>query len=276
MIKKGLISILMPVYNGFPDIKLSIAALLWQTYTDWECIIVNDGSIDGTKDFLNQLLDPRFKTVHLAENAGRGNARQIALEHARGEYVAYLDAGDWCSPQKLEYQIQYLQKNPDVSLVSTGMYSYGERKNFRRVRGLGNGLPCYFNKVKGRLSIACATAMIRRDVIADYKYDSSIDYGEDIDFFSRCMNGKKYAILSEVLYYYSEFDSMSIAKLKKAYKGIYNREKHIKNYLKYLYYTYAAPILGIDFIIKRRGRIPTDYQNKVFNELFKRLKLKRD
>ena len=276
MIKKRLVSVLMPVYNGLPYIKMSLTALLWQTYDNWECVIVNDGSTDGTKEYLNQLVDSRFRVVDLVQNTGRGNARQVALEHAQGEYIAYLDAGDWCSPKKLEYQIKYLQENPDVALVSAGIYSYGEKKTLRRVRCLGNGQPYHFNKSIDRLFIACAASMIRRNIIASHKYDRSIDYGEDVDFISRCVNGRKYAVLNEVLYYYSEFDSMSIVKLKKAYKEIYNREKNMKTYFKYLCYAYIAPILGIDFFIKRRGKIPTDNQNQTFDNLFKRLELKMD
>lgn len=59
--RKTLVSVLMPVYNGFPGIKLSLNSLLLQTYTDWECIIVNDGSTDRTKSFLEDLKDTRFK-----------------------------------------------------------------------------------------------------------------------------------------------------------------------------------------------------------------------
>lgn len=268
-----MVSILMPVYNGYPDIKRSIAALLWQSYTEWECIIVNDGSIDDTKVFLDQLSDLRFKVIHLEKNLGRGNARQVALEHAKGEFIAYLDADDWWAPNKLEKQLQYMFCHPDVDLVSTGLYSYGEMRKYRRIRGVGDGIPKLFVKSKDSLQIICASAMIRRSVIAYHRYDLSIDYGEDIDFFSRCMDGRKYTNLSDVLYYYSEFDSMSIVKLKRAYKEIYNRERNLKVWLKYFYYSFVAPILGIDFIIKHRGSVPMERENQIFDTLFRRLKI---
>lgn len=271
--KKGLVSILMPVYNGMPDIKFSLASLMWQTYTNWECIIVNDGSKDGTREYLDGLNDSRIRVIHLEKNAGRGNARQMALEHVEGEFVAYLDADDWCAPDKIEKQVYFLHQHSNVDLVSTGILSFGKRVNFYRVRGIGNEKIIPYSKGYD-MPIACPTVMIRRKAIADHRYNITMDYGEDIDFFFRCMNGRKYAILNEVLYYYSEFDSMSIAKLKKAYKEIYSREKTFKVYLKYLYYSYLAPLFGIDFIIKHRGAISTDEQNRTYEELFKRLKYK--
>lgn len=276
MINTNLVSILMPVYNGFPDIKYSITSLLWQTYTHWECIIVNDGSTDGTKEFLDSLKEPRFKIIHLKRNAGRGNARQVALEYAQGQFIAYLDADDWWAPDKLEKQIQYLSCHPDVDLVSTGFYSYGVIKKIRRVRGVGNGIPRLFVKSKDKLCVACASVMIRRKTVADHAYNLNIDYGEDIDFFSRCMDGHKYANLADIHYYYSEFDSMSIVKLKRAYKEIYSREKTLKTLLKYFYYLFIAPILGIDFIIKHRGNISTEQQNRVFETLFEKLKIETE
>ena len=66
-----LISILMPVYNGIPQMEISIKSLLWQTYTNWECIIINDGSTDETKQYLEKILNDN-------------NERKLALEKNRG------------------------------------------------------------------------------------------------------------------------------------------------------------------------------------------------
>ena len=137
-LKEPLVSVLMPVYNGIPTILNSIKSLIWQTYENWECIIVDDGSTDGTAVFLDGLSDQRFKIIHLLENKGRGFARQVCLEHASGVYIAYLDADDWCDPEKLNRQVAYLENNKDVVLVSTGILSYGAECQTLRVRGKGN------------------------------------------------------------------------------------------------------------------------------------------
>ena len=87
MIQEKLVSVQVPVYNGMPYLKRAIDSLLRQKYTNWECIIVNDGSFDGTKEYLDTLSDMRFRILHLEVNRGRPYARQIALENSKGEYV---------------------------------------------------------------------------------------------------------------------------------------------------------------------------------------------
>ena len=70
------VSIMMPVYNGLPLIKASVESILKQTYTNWECIIVDDGSTDGTSAYLDSLSDSRFVVHHFVKNQGRPVARQ--------------------------------------------------------------------------------------------------------------------------------------------------------------------------------------------------------
>ena len=86
--KGPLVTIMMPVFNGLKLIHASIASLLAQTYSNWECIIVDDGSTDGTSEYLDSLQDIRFRVVHFKENLGRPFARQKALELANGKYLA--------------------------------------------------------------------------------------------------------------------------------------------------------------------------------------------
>ena len=106
-----LVSIMMPVFNGLPLIKASIESLLSQTYTNWECIIIDDGSNDGTSEYVDQLNDVRFKVFH-QENKGRPIARQRALDNANGKYLGMLDAGDLYHPEKLQRQVKrYLRIN---------------------------------------------------------------------------------------------------------------------------------------------------------------------
>ena len=268
--RKTLVSVLMPVYNGFPGIKLSLNSLLLQTYTDWECIIVNDGSTDRTKSFLEDIKDTRFKVVHLNENKGRGYARQVALEHVSGEYIAYLDADDWYDPNKLAIQVTYLNEHSDIDLIATGIFSYGTKTSLQRVREQKNNRVLIY-ALGNVVPFSCATAMIRSRTAVGISYNLNINYGEDVDFFARYLDRKKYSILSNVLYYYSEFDSMSIEKMRKAYFEIFTRDRRISSFLKYMYYLLLAPMLGLEFTIKRRGRKAVNEEKKRFQELYSRL-----
>lgn len=259
-----LVSVLMPVYNGMPDVVNSIKSLLWQTYKNWECVIVNDGSTDETTAFLDSLLDKRFKVIHLSENKGRGYARQVCLENASGKYIAYLDADDWYAPEKLSMQVKYLEEKEDVALVSTGILSYGVNCNILRVRGMSNiGSMCYSSKS----SFICAAAMIRKEMTQGIAYNLQKNVGEDVDFFSRCLFNKKYAILNAVLYYCAEFDSVTVHKMQKYSGELWRKDKSISHLVRFLFYRLFAPIIGTKIIVVMRGKAPTRYEKLRFHDL---------
>lgn len=132
--ERHMVSVMMPVYNGLPMIKASVTSLLNQTYTDWECIIVDDGSTDGTSEFLDTLTDSRFKVVHLHNNSGRAIARQTALDAAHGEFIAMLDADDLYHPDKLKRQVDFLINHPEISLVSSAICSFGTASDLKYKR----------------------------------------------------------------------------------------------------------------------------------------------
>ena len=133
--KEPKVCVIMPVYNGEKTIKLALASLLNQSYTNWECVIVNDGSTDGTRSILDSLKDPRFRIFHLNKNCGRGVARDEALKRSEGDYLAYLDADDMMYKDKLKVQVEFLEANPGIRMVSCGCITMNE--NFEALRASG-------------------------------------------------------------------------------------------------------------------------------------------
>jgi glycosyltransferase involved in cell wall biosynthesis len=108
-----LVSILTPTYNTEKFIRETIESVKNQTYQNWEMILVDDGSKDKTAFVIEEFSknDARIKLFKLPENRGNGFARNVALERAKGKYIAYLDADDLWFPEKLEKQIQFLKTN---------------------------------------------------------------------------------------------------------------------------------------------------------------------
>ncbi|MDK2773210.1 MAG: glycosyltransferase family 2 protein, partial [Flavobacterium sp.] len=118
------IAVVIPVFNGELSLLNSIKSLENQTFKEWIAIIVNDGSTDNSKDIIDGLDDEKFIKIHLENNAGRGFARQQALEKIRAleiKYMCMLDADDWYYYDKLEIQFNFMEKNPDVTLMATSM-----------------------------------------------------------------------------------------------------------------------------------------------------------
>ena len=114
MDRKPTVSVIIPVYNAQDYIDLTITSVIEQSYTDWELIIVDDGSTDGSsniiKNFVN--IDNRIRTVRLDKSTG-GPAypRNVGMKEANGDYLAFLDADDIWDKDKLKLQIDYITKS---------------------------------------------------------------------------------------------------------------------------------------------------------------------
>jgi len=130
-----LVSVIMSVKNGMPYLPETIDSVLAQSYSRWEMIIVDDGSTDNTWQVLQQYRDPRIKCVK-QENTGVATAKNRAVQQSKGKYLAILDGDDLWLPQKLEQQVDFLEKNEDYVAVGgyadmidfEGTYIYTEKK----------------------------------------------------------------------------------------------------------------------------------------------------
>ena len=116
------VSVVIPCYNGEKYIGEAISSVLSQTYGDLEVIVVDDGSSDGSKDLVRAIRDSRVRLMEHDVNRGIAVARNTGIRHARGEYVAFLDQDDYWHPEKLEKQIEVLDRdtNGEIGLVFTG------------------------------------------------------------------------------------------------------------------------------------------------------------
>lgn len=120
------VSIIVPCYNGARFVSETLQSVCDQTLTDWECIIVDDGSTDDSAAVVKPfLLDNRFRYLY-QENRGLSEARNTGMRHATGEYLQFLDADDLLLPEKLASQIQFLEEHPSFALVATGFIRTSE------------------------------------------------------------------------------------------------------------------------------------------------------
>lgn len=137
MKEKNLVSIIIPAYNAEKFLGEALDSVLKQTYADWEAIVVDDGSTDGTAEIAKNysLKDRRIKYVY-QENRRMAAARNKGISIAKGEYVAFLDADNIFWPNKLEAQVWFLESHPNCGI------------SYARIRHFYNGRPgvLYENK----------------------------------------------------------------------------------------------------------------------------------
>jgi glycosyltransferase involved in cell wall biosynthesis len=120
MSDNALISVIMPVYNAEKFLRKAIDSILYQSFGNFEFIIVNDGSTDGSESIVKAYDDPRIRYVS-QQNTGIGGALRRGCELALGVYIARMDADDICFPGRLAIQKKYLDCHPSVVLVSSAV-----------------------------------------------------------------------------------------------------------------------------------------------------------
>ena len=116
-----LVSVVMSVYNDEERVGRSIDSILQQTFQDFEFIIINDGSTDGTVQVLDRYADQdsRIRVIH-QENTGLTQALIRGCQQVQGQFIARQDSGDLSMPERLQAQSDFLTNHPDVSLVEIG------------------------------------------------------------------------------------------------------------------------------------------------------------
>ena len=114
MNEQPLVSVILPVYNGEAWLERSLGSLRAQTYPNFECVMVNDGSTDGSRAICAALAeqDPRFRLLD-KENGGVSSARNAALAQLRGEWFTFCDQDDAMDPHSLEYAVAMQTAHPD-------------------------------------------------------------------------------------------------------------------------------------------------------------------
>lgn len=183
------ISVIIPAYNSEKTILATITSVQNQTFTDWEIIVIDDGSTDNTLKILEQIQDERIR-IYSYDNRGVSSARNRGINHATGEFISFLDADDLWLPDKLELQLKTLQENPTAgvaySLVVGGLeqvenlftFVEGNKTIYQgdvyRPLLLANFLSCGSN------------ILVRREAIASVGiFDSLVDSCEDWDYCLR-------------------------------------------------------------------------------------------
>lgn len=194
-----IVSVNMCVYNDEKYLAQAIDSVLAQTFTDFEFVIVNDGSIDGTGDILASYDDPRLRII-TQPNQGISRARNRALELSRGRYIAVMDADDVSLADRLERQVAFLDTHPDVGVLGTAARFVDEFEN----REWEYWPPISDEELRHHLiqgnPFIHTSVMMRRSVLeALGGYNEDYAYIVDYELFVRSASRTHLANLPEIL-----------------------------------------------------------------------------
>lgn len=206
-ITPGLVTVVMPVYNGEQYLRQAIDSMLAQTYANWELVLVDDGSHDGTAAIARQYQDPRIR-YHYQENRGQAAALNTGLALAQGEFVTTLDADDWYPPESLAARVAHLQQHPAcAACYGDGYYCYEAGQPFLKFTDhmpSGQQGDVYDILVVSPFYGTGATVLIRRQALREHDiwYDEAIVWCQDWDFYIRLAAVAQFGFTSANTIYY--------------------------------------------------------------------------
>jgi len=199
MCTQPIFSIIIPTFNRKLFLKKAVDSVLDQTYTNFELIIIDDGSTDDSKEIINAYYDARIKYSY-QENNGVASARNHGLKKAKGKYVAFLDSDDWWVPEKLSKTMDYINKFPNVKIFHTEetWYKKGKLLNQKTKHKKPTGF--VYTKSLPLCCISISTAVIKKDVFDNIElFDETFEACEDYDFWLRATNKYKIKLIPEYL-----------------------------------------------------------------------------
>lgn len=184
------VSVIVPTYNRAAEIGRCLESLVKQTIADFEVIVCDDGSTDGTADVVTTFRDRLDLTFHWSENfGGPARPRNLGLELARGDYVAFLDSDDWWTPHKLARSLQRLETGADVVYHDLyRVHSVQQRLYWRRVRTRRLVAPVFRDLLQGGNAVPNSSVVVRRELmrkISGFSEDRTLIAWEDYDAWLR-------------------------------------------------------------------------------------------
>ncbi len=220
-----LVSVVMPAFNAEKYIAEAIRSVIAQTHTNWELLVVDDGSTDGTSAIMESFHDPRIRIFH-KKNGGIGSARNLALEHARGGFMCGLDADDVFPPESLAARLAVFGSDPDTDMVDgTVLFMDATLTKTQRVFSPSfEGEP--FHELVA-LSASCFMGfswMVRWHEHMTLRFAEHLSHGEDLCFYLAYCPGRRYRYTKAVVLNYRRTGATTMANLEglaRSYARIY-------------------------------------------------------
>ena len=194
------VSVVIPVYNCRAYVAEAIESILHQTYTDFELVLIDDASTDGSVKVIRSYSDPRIRVVCNEANLGIPKTHNKGVELARGEYIAMLDHDDYSYPDRLAKQVTFLDRQRDYAVVGTwGEVAHDEERGSRTIKRF----PVSPDDVRSSLlfmnCLLHPSIMARKAIMEAYKYCERYAICDDFDLFVRIAKRHKLGNLPEVL-----------------------------------------------------------------------------
>lgn len=184
------VSVVIPSYNRADMLDISVVSVLGQIFKDFELLVIDDGSTDHTKEKVSSFNDERIKYIY-KQNGGVSSARNVGIDNAKGEFIAFLDDDDFWPADYLQKMIKVMDVDKEIGLA----YCKTVFVKDGNIIKTDDTKRCFSGDITEKLfqmsSIWPSAAFIRKEIIKDKRFDLNLTASEDSDFFLRLSVGIK-------------------------------------------------------------------------------------
>lgn len=216
-------SIIIPLYNKAPYIRKAVESVVEQTYKEWELVVVDNGSTDGSGEIVASYTDQRIKLLHLDENIGPGGARNQGVAECTAPSICFLDADDWWEPTFLEEIAGLIDRHPGAGIYGTGYYIVNDGKKRVAPIGLVDGFTegeinyCHVYAKTLCMPLTSISVCMPRSVFEEMGgFPSDVKLGEDFLLWLRIALANNVVLLNKPLSNYNQ-------DVDSAFRGTHNK-----------------------------------------------------
>jgi glycosyltransferase involved in cell wall biosynthesis len=223
------VTVAIPFYNAEKYIYDAILSVLNQTNKDWKLILIDDGSTDNSLQIAQSFDDYRISVIHDGMNKGLVSRLNQSIELADGDYYVRMDADDIMHFERLEKQVLYLQKNPEIDIVGSSYYAIDSDNSILGFRKT-NFNPKSINDILKNGCFAHPSVMGKLNWFKKNKYDEAWERMEDLELWIRTFPKSQFRNLEEPLLFYRVFGIPVLKKYLKSNFGIIRLLRKRKKY----------------------------------------------
>lgn len=286
-----MVTIGIPIFNAEATLLETVQSVIAQSVTDWELILIDDGSRDRSLSIAKSINDPRVRVLSDGVNKGLPARLNQIVDEAKYDFIMRMDADDLMHPQRLEKQLKVLQENESIDLVCTGLYSV---TNHLELKGARNSLIPHpltlADVVNGYCQIVHASILVRKSWYLRNRYNPASKRIEDYELFvtAASRGDLRVKALDEYLYIYREEGNVQFSKLKQVYLSKFrfislNRQLNIPIWLRLRFGMVQLSKLSVAYVLQLlklnrlmlmlRGNSPVSPQlQKDLNEILSNIK----
>ena len=214
------VTIGLPFFNPGIHFENALKSIFCQTFQDWELILIDDGSTDGSLELVQKIQDSRVIVVHDGKNLGLPKRLNQITQMAKGQYIARMDADDLMHPERIKKQIEFLEKDKTIDMIDCAYVILDKNNTPTRIMNNSNQIPSAYQLLKHG-GFAHPTITGKRSWFQANLYNEDAIYkrSEDRELFTRTFKHTKWAHLCDILFFYRYTDNVRAKASLESYAG---------------------------------------------------------